>query len=130
MKKKVKYGKHLEKGRFYHRSDNQGGHPALLYYKKDKNNLYKALVFTSSKTVGTVPLKKSIDIAYPNKQYYVHTKPFIGKRRDFGRKPLTRLRIKKEDRDLIKALKKWFTDCSFNCVVRESSQSFNHCLHL
>ena len=106
MSKKIKYGKHLEKGKFYHRSDNMGGHPALLYYKRDKNNVYKALVFTSSKTINCLPLNKSIDLNYPKKRYYVHKNPFIGKRRDFGRKPLTRLRISKEDKDLIKALKK------------------------
>ena len=106
MSKKQKYSKHLEKGKFYHRSDSMGGHPALLYYKKDKNNMYKALVFTSSKTVDTIQLNKSIDPAFPEKTFYVHRKPFIGKRRDFGRKPLTRLRISKEDKVLIKSLKK------------------------
>ena len=104
-KKKI-YGKHLIKGRFYHRSDSKGGHPALLYFKCDKKNQYKVLVFTSSRSIGTIPLKKSIDILEPNKKYYVHRSPYVGKRREFGRKPLTRLSIQKEDKPLIRKLKK------------------------
>ena len=106
MSKKRIYGKHLEKGRFYHRSDNNGGHPALLYFKRDKKNIYRVLVFTSKKSLGAILLAKSIDVLYPNKKFYVHRNPYIGKRRDFGRKPLTRLRIQKEDKQLIKSLKK------------------------
>ena len=41
MSKKKIYNKHLEKGRFYHRSDAKGGHPAYLYEKSDKKNIYK-----------------------------------------------------------------------------------------
>ena len=36
MSKKKIYSKHLEKGRFYTHSDRQGGHPALLYKKRDQ----------------------------------------------------------------------------------------------
>ena len=36
MSKKKIYNKHLEKGRFYIHSDGHGGHPALLYKKRDK----------------------------------------------------------------------------------------------
>ena len=38
MSKKKIYNKHLEKGRFYHRSDSKGGHPALIYKKSDRKN--------------------------------------------------------------------------------------------
>lgn len=105
MSKKVIYNKHLQKGRFYHRSDSKGGHPALLVKKNDRKNQYGAIIFTSSVAKRTKPLKKSIDVNQPNKKYYVHLDPFIGKRRDFGRKRLTRLRIDKMDKKLIKKIK-------------------------
>ena len=47
MSKKKFYNKHLEKGRFYTHSDCQGGHPALLYKKRDKKNMYFVVVFTT-----------------------------------------------------------------------------------
>ena len=106
MSKKIIYNKHLEKGRFYHRSDSNGGHPALIISKNDRKNIYEALVFTSSHSVGTVALQESIDITNRNKRFYVHEKTFIGKRRDFGKKILTRLRIGAKDKQLIKLLKK------------------------
>ena len=43
MSKKKIYNKHLEKGRFYLHSDGHGGHPALLYKKRDKKNKYYVL---------------------------------------------------------------------------------------
>ena len=104
MAKKKIYNKHLEKGRFYHRSDSRGGHPSLIYEKSDKKNKYKTLVFTSSHAEGTKKLTHSIDAVKPQKTYYVHLKVFIGKRRDFGRKVLTRLKVEKEDKMLLKII--------------------------
>ena len=104
MSKKKIYSKHLEKGRFYHRSDSRGGHPALIYKKSDRKNKYKTLIFTSSHAEGTTKLKRSIDTANPKKKYYVHLKIYIGKRRDFGRKVLTRLRVQKEDKMLLRII--------------------------
>ena len=104
MSKKVIYSKHLEKGRFYHRGDSNGGHPALIVGKNDKKNRYLALVFTSTRTSGTILLNKSIDLSKPTKRYYVHEKVFIGRRRDFGKKVLTRLKIQKKDKELLKVI--------------------------
>ncbi len=104
MSKKKIYSKHLEKGRFYHRSDSKGGHPSLLFEKNDRKNKYKTLVFTSSHSQGTAKLKCSIDKNNPRKEYYVHLEVFIGKRRDFGRKILTRLKVHKEDKMLLKII--------------------------
>ena len=104
MSKKKIYSKHLEKGRFYHRGDNKGGHPAFIYEKNDKKNKYKTLVFTSAHAEGTKRLNCGIDIANPKKLFYVHLKIYIGRRRDFGRKVLTRLKIQKEDKLLLKVI--------------------------
>ena len=45
MSKKKIYSKHLEKGRFYIHSDGHGGHPAILYKKRD-NKIYILLLFS------------------------------------------------------------------------------------
>ncbi len=107
MSKKIIYSKHIEKGRFYHRSDSRGGHPALIVRKNDKKNQYGAIIFTSSKKEPrTRKLKHSIDAAFPSKQYRVHIDPYIGKRRDYGRKELDRLHVHKSDKKIIKRIKK------------------------
>lgn len=123
MSKKKIYNKHLEIGRFYHRSDAKGGHPAYLYEKSDKKNIYKCLVFTSSWSKNVIQLRASIDIDYPYKKYYVHRPPFVGKRRDFGSKPLTRLRINKMDKKLIKIKK------MIHGLTALQETCANHCIY-
>ena len=110
MSKKKIYSKHLEKGRFYLHSDRQGGHPALLYKKRDKKNEYFVVVFTSSPGPKRTRLKHSIE-PIKIKISFVHNTPSISKRRDFSSKELNGIRINKEDKPLIKSIekKKWFT---------------------
>ena len=60
MSKKTIYKKHLERGRFYLHSDGHGGHPALLYKKLDKKNVYHVVLFTSSAGPKRRKLKHSI----------------------------------------------------------------------
>ena len=105
MSKKKLFSKHLEKGRFYVHGDCRGGHPALLYKKRDKKNLYFIVVFTSSPGKRRIKLKHSLDPTR-TKVSFVHDTPEISKRKDLGRKPLTRLKISKEDKPLIKAIEK------------------------
>ena len=109
MSKKKIYNKHLEKGRFYIHSDGHGGHPALLYKKRDKNNEYYVVVFTSSPGPKRIKLKYSIE---PIKVEisFVHSSPKKSKRRDLGSRPLVGIKIHKEDKSLIKSIekKKWF----------------------
>ena len=104
MSKKKIYNKHLEKGRFYIHSDRHGGHPALLYKKNDSKNLYYLIIFTSSPGRKRTKLTHSIDPARV-KTSYAHNYPAIAKRRDLGKKPLTRLKINKEDKPLIRVIK-------------------------
>ena len=103
MSKKKLYKKHLQKGRFYVRGDNNGGHPAFLYKKRDSKNLYFLVVFTSSPGKKRIRLKHSLDPTRTKKSF-VHDTPTISKRKDIGRKPLTRLKIHKEDKPLIKTI--------------------------
>lgn len=103
MSKKKIYNKHLQKGRFYIHSDGLGGHPALLYKKRDKKNLYFIVVFTSSNGPKRKKLKHSIQPSRI-KESFVHNSPVIAKRRDLGRKILVGIKISKEDKPLVKSI--------------------------
>ena len=105
MSKKIIYGKHLEKGRFYIHSDNQGGHPALLYKKRDKRNKYYIIVFTSSPGPKRIRLKHSIE-PIKIKISFVHNAPKVSKRRELGSKPMSDLSINKEDKPIIEVIKR------------------------
>ena len=110
MSKKKIYNKHLEKGRFYIHSDGHGGHPALLYKKNDRKNVYYVVVFTSSPGPRRIKLKHSIE-PIKIRVSFVHNKPSKSKRRDLGSRPLVGIKINKEDKSLIEIIKrkKWFT---------------------
>ena len=105
MSKKKKYNKHLEKGRFYIHSDRFGGHPALLYKKRDKKNIYFIVIFTSSPGPKRTKLKYSIE-PIKIKISFAHNTPSIVKRRDLGSKPLEGIKIQKEDKPLIESIKR------------------------
>jgi len=105
MSKKRFFNKHLEKGRFYIHSDGHGGHPALLYKKRDRKNLYFIVIFTSSPGPKRTRLKHSIE-PIKIKKSFVHNSPSIVKRRDLGTKPMGGLKINKEDKPLIKTIEK------------------------
>ena len=110
MSKKKLFNKHLEKGRFYIHSDRQGGHPALLYKKRDNKNEYYILIFTSSRGSRRKRLKHSIE-PIRIKISFVHDIPYIVSRRELGPKILKNIKIHKDDKPLIKSIekKKWFT---------------------
>lgn len=126
MSKKKIYNKHLEKGRFYVHNDKHGGHPALLYKKRDKNNMYFIIIFTSSFGPKRTKLKHSIE---PTKVKisFVHNSPTIAKRRDLGSKPMNGLKIDKEDKPIIKNIKKkkWFTETNKGFPTCESLHILN-----
>ena len=110
MSKKKIYNKHLEKGRFYLHSDSHGGHPALLYKKRDRKNEYYVVIFTSSPGLKRTRLKHSIE-PIKIKVSFVHNVPSKSKRRDLNSRELKGIKINKEDKPLIKSIekKKWFT---------------------
>ena len=127
MSKKKIYNKHLQKGRFYTHSDRQGGHPALLYKKRDQKNMYFVVLFTSSPGKKRFKLKHSLD-QFRKQNYYVHDYPSISRRRDLGRKPLTRLKLNKEDKPIVKMIekKKWLIGSSKSSDVRVIALLFKH----
>ena len=105
MSKKKIYSKHLEKGRFYLHNDRNGGHPALLYKKRDKKNMYFVVVFTTKPGKRRTRLNFSIEPSRV-KITYVHNLPVMSKRKDIGKKELTRMKLNKEDKPLIKSIEK------------------------
>ena len=105
MSKKKIYNKHLERGRFYIHSDGHGGHPALLYKKSDKKNIYFVIVFTSSPGPKRIKLKHSIE-PIKVRVSFVHNTPLKSKRRDLGSRPLEGIKINKEDKPLIESIKR------------------------
>ena len=121
MSKKRIYNKHLEKGRFYIHNDKHGGHPALLYKKRDNKNMYYIVIFTSSNGPKRIKLKHSIE-PIKVKVSFVHNAPSIAKRRDLSSKPMSGLKINKEDKPIIKTIekKKWFTETNEGFPICES----------
>ena len=105
MSKKKIYNKHLEKGRFYIHSDGHGGHPALLYKKRDRKNVYFIVVFTSSPGPKRRKLKHSIE-PIKIKTTFVHNTPKISKRKELSSHYMDGLKIHKEDKPLIKTIEK------------------------
>ena len=104
-KKKV-YSKHLEKGRFYRHYDSNGGHPALIYYKNDKKNVYKSIKFTSETGSSRTKLKNNIDMNSLD-DCYVHNNPVLGTRHDYSRKKWNKeFKIRKKDKILINKIKR------------------------
>ena len=105
MSKKKIYNKHFDKGKFYLHSDKKGGHPAYLYKKRDKNNEYYLVLFSSSNGSGRKRLRHSIE-PRKVKTSYVRSFPVVSKRRDLGKNVLNRLKIHKEDKPLIKVIER------------------------
>ena len=105
MSKKKIYNKHLEKGSFYLHNDRNGGHPSLLYKKRDKKNMYFVVVFTTKPGKKRTKLRFSIE-PKSVKVTYVHNLPVVSKRKDMGKKELTRMKLSKEDKPLIKSIEK------------------------
>ena len=105
MSKKKIYNKHLEKGRFYIHSDGHGGHPALLYRKKDQRNKYFILIFTSSPGPKRIKLSHSIE-PVKVRVSYVHNTPKLAKRRELSSFPMLGLKIDKEDKITIEIIKR------------------------
>ena len=121
MSKKIIYKKQLKKGKFYIHSDGHGGHPALVYEKNDKRNIYYVVVFTSSPGPKRIKLRHSIE-PIKVKVSFVHVNPSKSKRRDLGSRELKGLKIHKDDKPTIKFIekKKWFTRPTMDLTCESS----------
>ena len=100
MGKKKIYRKHLEKGRFYI----VNRHPGLIVLKNDKKNMYLAVI------TGTSHHRHQTKLKYPTesktKESFVNNRPVQGKRKHFGSRELTGMKIHSDDRKLISVIKR------------------------
>lgn len=98
MSKKKIYNKHLEKGKFY--SINK--HPGLIVFKRDKINVYIAIV------TGTSRHRHQTKLSHPTepgvKESFVNNRPIQAKRKHFGSKCLIGMRIHSQDRSIVKVI--------------------------
>ena len=105
MKKEKRIIKSLKKGRFYLIHDGSPpGHPSMILWKRDKKNLYLSII------TGTSPNKDMIKLYFPTtikiKKSFVHKRPFLGKRKDYGKKEMLDMKFNKKDKPLVKVIAK------------------------
>ena len=72
ISKKVIYNKKLIRGKFYLHNDINGGHPALIYKKNDKKNIYKSVQFTTSKGSNRSKMKHNLDPNSSDNQFVMN----------------------------------------------------------
>ena len=82
----------IEVGTFHQIFDgSKSGHPGYIVWKNDEHNLYLAIKF------GTSPNKNNFKMNYAirkgDKENLVYLKPFLGKRKNFGKNELTEMSI-------------------------------------
>ena len=100
MSKKKPINKKLLKGKFYLVHDgSKSGHPGFIFWKNDNKNLYLSLIVGTSYSKDLIKLNFSTEIGVSKS--FVHKKPFLGKRKDFGSKELKRLKFNKNDKKRI-----------------------------
>ena len=100
--KKTQRTKRIKKGRFYLVFNGSlVKHPGMIVWKKDKRNLYLAVVTGTTNRKGMMKLNKptSQDVTTS----YIKRRPFLGKQKDFGKVEMNDMKFSKEDKPLIKA---------------------------
>ena len=92
----------IEVGTFHQIFDgSKSGHPGYIIWKNDEHNLYLAIKFGTSSNKNNIKMNYSIKKGY--KENLVYAKPFLGKRKNFGKNELTEMSITKEKLDNILA---------------------------
>lgn len=100
MSNKKIYNKHLEKGKFYIVNK----HPGLIVLKKDKKNIYIAVITGISQHRHQTKLKHPTETKA--KVSFVNNRPVQGRRKHFGSKELVGMKIHRDDRITIKIIKR------------------------
>ena len=84
--------KTIEIGKFYLIFDGSPkGHPGYIIWKNENRNLYLAIKFGTSPRRHNKSLNKSI--GKTTKQSMIYNRPFLGKKRDFGKNELIEMKI-------------------------------------
>ena len=92
--------KNIEVGKFYIIHDgSDGGHPGLVIWKDDLNNLYLLIKF------GTTQNDKNTPIEHPLSKnvskHYVYKRAVLAKRKDVGREWMFDYEINDEDKSIV-----------------------------
>ena len=92
--------RNIEVGKFYLIHDGSpSGHPGYIIWKHDNFNVFLAIKF------GTSPNPKSIKFIYPIgtgvTASFIYKKPFLGKRKDFGKKSFDDMILSENDLELV-----------------------------
>lgn len=90
----------IEVGTFHQIFDgSKSGHPGYIIWKNDEHNLYLAIKFGTSSNKNNIQLNYAIRRG--DKNNLVYTKPFLGKRKNYGKDVLNDMYITKEKLDYI-----------------------------
>ena len=90
----------IEVGTFHQIFDgSKSGHPGYIIWKNDEHNLYLAIKFGTSSNKNNTQLNYAIRKG--DKSNLVYTKPFLGKRKNYGKDVLDDMSITKEKLDYI-----------------------------
>ena len=74
----------IEVGTFHQIFDgSKSGHPGYIIWKNDEHNLYLAIKFGTSSNKNNTQLNYAIRKG--DKSNLVYTKPFLGKRKNYGK---------------------------------------------
>lgn len=96
--------KNLKEGCFYLTHDgSKSGHPGMIYWKNDEKNLYLAFKTDTSSGPHRIEISKTENKV---KKSFVSTRPFLGKRKDFGSKILDKMSFSVEDYDILITISK------------------------
>ena len=79
-------------------------HPGLIVFKNDRKNVYIAIVTGTSHHRHQTKLRHTTEPSI--KESFVNNRPIKGKRKHFGSNELVGMRIHKDDRILIKIIKR------------------------
>lgn len=94
----------IVRGKYYSIFTTGGSHPALVFKKNKKRNMYYVIVFDSS------PGRHRTKLAHPTsdnvKNSYVQNRPLVVTKREFGNHEFLGLMVHKQDKPIIEIVKR------------------------
>lgn len=82
------------------------GHPGMIYWKSDENNLYLAITTGSTEFNNEHFLKLNKVTSEDVKTSFINKRPLLAKRKDIAEKEITNMSFKLEDYEIILKVKK------------------------
>ena len=112
----------IEVGTFHQIFDgSKSGHPGYIIWKNDEHNLYLAIKFGTSSNKNNIKMNYSIKKG--DKENLVYAKPFLGKRKNFGRNELAEMSISIEKlNEIISSID--YSDPSYSADIRRNDRRF------